>query len=245
MSNLRQLPKSEDSATVLEHFEELRSRSLKYLAIFVVASGVGYLIRDSLLEIVFLPLDQPLYYTSPTGAFDLIIKVSLLFGFLVATPVLLYQTFQFVKPVLTPKLQSNALLIVIISALLTAAGVCFSYFVTLPAALYFLNQFQTESVQALITTDAYISFVIRYIACFALLFQLPLMGVLFNSVHRLSVRQLLRRLDMVILGCFILAAVFTPTPDLINQLFMAVPMIGLFLITILVIALMNRRSMSY
>src|SRR5690606_36358149 len=112
--------------------------------------------------------------------------------------------------------------------------------VSLPAALRFLQDFGGPSVQPLISTDRYFSFVLLYVGGFALLFQLPLLLVLLNQVVPLSVKTLMTKQRWVILGSFVAAALLTPPPDPMDQALLAVPMIGLYQVGIGAVRVANR-----
>jgi len=120
-------------------------------------------------------------------------------------------------------------------------GVSFAYFVSLPAALYFLGEFGSAQVQSLISTDAYFSFVTRYLLGFGILFQLPLILLLVNAISPMSPRHLMWYQRYVIVLSFVLAAIITPTPDPLNQAIMAVPVILLYQVSVLGIWFINRR----
>jgi sec-independent protein translocase protein TatC len=120
-------------------------------------------------------------------------------------------------------------------------GAAFAYFITLPAALHFLNEFSSDQVKALISTNEYISFVTIYVAAFAILFQLPLILLFINHITPLSPGALMRQQRLVILLSFVAAAVITPTPDIVNQTFMALPIIVLYQISMALVWLVNRR----
>jgi sec-independent protein translocase protein TatC len=121
-------------------------------------------------------------------------------------------------------------------------GVVFAYFVSLPAALYFLSSFGSEEMASLISTTEYFSFVSRYMLGFGLLFQLPLIMILVNSVYQLKIRTLFKYQKWVILVSFILAAILTPTPDVFNQLIMALPIILLYQVSLGVIWLTHNHK---
>ena len=225
----------------LEHVQELRGRLGWCVAALLAGTAAGYHLKDQLLELLVKPLGKTLYYTSPGGGFSLIVQLCLGFGIVCAVPVVLYQLIKFLSPVL-PNYSIRLLAIVLISScLLVGIGVSFAYFVSLPAALYFLNEFSNEQVQALISTDTYISFVAIYLAGFAILFQLPLVLLLINIIKPLTPKKLLANTKWVILVSFIVAAIITPTPDPFNQTIMAGPVIALYLGSTIPLKIVNRR----
>lgn len=224
-----------------EHLRELRSRLLSCVFFLVCGTAVGYFWYENLLDILVKPLGQPVFYSSPAGGFDFILKLSLLFGFALSIPVLVYHAFQFIEPVVPQRAPKKTFLVLVSSGALLIMGVLFAYYVSLPAALYFLSSFTTEGVHALISANEYFSFVTRYLLGFGLLFQLPLVLLVINSVQQVPTKTLLRLEKWVLLLSFVVAAVLTPTPDVFNQLLMAVPLIILYQLSVVLVWLVNSR----
>lgn len=223
----------------MEHVWELRSRLTWSVAALLLGTAVGYLLRDQLLELLVAPLGQTIYYTSPGGGFSLMIQLCLGFGVIASVPVLIFHLIRFIAPIL-PAYSTRFLVVVLLSScVLVAFGVAFAYYVSLPAALYFLNEFSNDQVQALISTDTYFSFVTLYLAGFAVLFQLPLLLLIINRMKPLNPQTLLAKTRWVVLGSFVIAALITPTPDPFNQTIMAGPVILLYLGSIVPIKVIN------
>lgn len=225
-----------------EHLSELRSRLLSSVVLFIIGTIVGYLLHERILALLVAPLGQPVFYSSPAGGFDFLIKLSFLFGLAISIPVLVFHTLRFIEPALPTQSPRKMLLVLVSSCLLLIAGVLFAYFVSLPAALYFLGSFTSEGVQALISASDYFAFVTRYLLGFGLLFQLPLVLLVINSVQRIPIGRLLGLEKWVVLLSFVVAAVLTPTPDIFNQLLMALPLIVLYQITVVLVWLVNSRA---
>lgn len=223
------------------HLQELRRRVSIYVTTVVVAAILGYFLRDKLTSLVVAPLHHQLFYTSPAGGFNFLLQLCIAFGFVITIPVLIYELVEFVLPAF-PEITKKVVMIVVTSSLgLVTLGITFSYFVAVPVALSFLDRFGGGDIQALITSDAYFSFVLRYLFGFALFFQFPLVFLLINQIRRFQVSQLMAFERWVILGCTVLAAIITPTPDVFNLALMAVPPILLYQGTVLLIFLINRR----
>jgi sec-independent protein translocase protein TatC len=225
----------------LEHVQELRGRLAWSIAALLIGTAIGYFIKDELLRLLVAPLGKTLYYTSPGGGFSLIIQICLGFGVIFAVPVFVFHLIRFLSPVLQNYSLRFLIIILISSCVLVTIGVAFAYFISLPAALYFLNEFSNDQVQALISTDTYMSFVALYLAGFAILFQLPLLLLVINSISPLQPKKLLTSSKWVVLASFIIAAIITPTPDPFNQAIMAGPIIVLYAVSIVLIKLVNRK----
>ena len=224
-----------------DHIGEFRRRSLWCVLALVFGGVLGYKYQDQIITWLVKPLGQQLFYTSPTGGFDFLIKICLFFGFILAVPVIIYNIFKFISPAIPPHISYSFIKIIIISILLALGGVAFAYFVSLPAALHFLNNFTNQQVSSLISAQEYFNFVMIYMAGFALLFQMPLVFSFINKVKPLKPARLLKQQRIVILVSFIVAAILTPTPDPINQALMAAPIIALYQTSIGVVWRDNRR----
>ncbi len=234
--------KPSQRATFAEHVQELRSRLMWVISFLLIGAGFGYAMRDYLIAFLQRPLNQDLYYTTPGGAFSFVMKVSISFGFIVALPMLVYQTFAFFGPLIKIKTKRSFVLYVIASLVLAVAGIAMAYYVSLPAALHFLVNFGGESgIKSLITANEYFNFVLTYIAGFAALFQVPLIILLIDRIHPVPPMKLLGAFKWVVLGSFVISAVITPTPDPMNQGLMAGPVIILYLFSVGVVALRTQR----
>lgn len=242
--NKHKIPKKHDPKhlTIGEHLQELRGRLLWSAMALLIGGAIGYVYNDQIIAWLVKPLNQQLYYTSPAGGFDFLIKVCVFFGFLLAIPVLVYQLIRFLSPAVPPNISYKTGKIMLCSVILALMGVSFAYFVSLPAALHFLGNFSTESVTSLISANEYFNFVMIYMVCFAVLFQMPLVLAFVNKVTPLSPKMLMQKQRIVILGSFIIAALVTPTPDPLNQTLMALPIIALYQSSIGVVWQSNRRS---
>jgi sec-independent protein translocase protein TatC len=239
--NQKRPPNPAASKPFIQHLDELRTRFFKVLIVILICAGIGYLLHEQLLSFLIKPLGQPIYYTTPGGGFDLVFKISILFGTLLAMPFIVYQILAFIKPAL-PKISiKKTFFIIIFSWLLMCLGVSLAYFLSLPAALFFLNSFGTPEVKSLISSRDYLSFVMLYLGGFGLTFQLPLVLLLINSFKKLSVKGMFRYLKFIILGSFIFAAILTPTPDLFNQTITAIPIVILYIFSIVMVWIANRK----
>lgn len=222
---------------------ELRRRMSWVVATWLGGTAVGYFFNKSIINLLLNPLDgQSLIYTSPAGGFDFIFKICLFFGFLLSIPVLVYHIIKFIEPIISRQSFRFVGLLLLGSAVLTLTGAAFAYFISLPAALHFLTQFSTEQIQALLTTNEYVSFVMIYIVGFALFFQIPLLLLFINRITPLKPGKLMRYQRGVAVGSFVLGALITPTPDPINQSLMALPIIFLYQGGIGAVWLANRRQ---
>lgn len=220
----------------IDHVHELRRRSLACAVLVAAGTGLGYYLNELLVRIIQEPLGEKLYFTSPTGGFNFIFVLCLAFGVLVSLPFIFYQILAFLHPILSYTQRAMRFWYPACSMVLAIFGVSFAYFVSLPLALQFLTAIGSgTNIESLITTDAYFRFALTYLIGFAILFQLPLLLVIIDRITPLKPTKLMKAQKYVILGSFIIAAILTPTPDPLNQLLMAGPIIVLYQISALII----------
>jgi sec-independent protein translocase protein TatC len=236
---------AENRVPFINHIAELRTRLMWSVASIVAGAVFGYFVRGYLISAVQKPLGETLYYTDPTGALSFVIKICVVFGILFGLPVVMYHVFGFLGPLLSKRTKSMTAMFTFFSVILAISGALFAYYFTLPAALEFLVGFGSESIKSLITADEYFNFAFAYILGFALLFQIPLMMLFINRIKPLPPRKLFGALRYVLVISFVIAAIITPTPDPLNQALMALPAVLLYLVTAVVLAIINHPKKKY
>lgn len=228
--------------TAFYHLAELRRRVLVCAAIMFAGSCLGFALREPVVAVLQRPLGQELYYTSPQGSFDFVVRVSMLIGLFLTLPAAVYNLLRFIEPALSKPLGRRLpILAVVSSGGLTLGGAAFAYYVGLPAALHFFAGVGTPQLHALIGADRYFSFVLAYVATFAVVFHLPLLLLLINHVTPLGPSSLARWRKWVIVGAFAVALVIPSAPDPLSQIILAVPLIILYELSVCLVWLANRR----
>ena len=228
--------KTPESKTFSDHIGELRKRAFLVALVFIVASSLAYNYRDLLVELIMKPLgDEKLIYLTPGGGFNFIFQVTLYAGLVVAAPMLIYQLYSFIRPALPARAQRSAGKVVVSSFILMLCGVAFGYFVAVPSALNFLSTFAGTDIAPNLTADSYLGFFLAYIAGLAVLFQLPLLLLFFHWIHPMTPGKLLKSEKFVILFAFVASAIITPTPDVLNQSMIAIPLIAIYQLGVIVV----------
>ncbi len=228
------LPADLDEAKPLgEHLEELRVRIGIVVAAIVVLSIFSYFFVDKIVAMMAGPAGG-FVFLRPAEAFMARLKIALIGGVLLTIPIMIYEIWRFVGVALTPAESKVTLRVLPISYLLFCLGAACAWFVVLPAAVHFLLGFATESLQAYISIDAYISFAAWLVVAFGLMFQLPIVVFFLVKVGIATPASLSRYRRHVILGLAIMAAFLTPGPDLFSQLALLIPTWLLYEISVLV-----------
>ncbi|MEV8377917.1 twin-arginine translocase subunit TatC [Kribbella sp. NPDC056861] len=242
--------------TLREHIAELRNRLLISVLAIVLMSVLGYLFYDQALEFLKRPFDRgvaellasknggkrpELTFNSVTSPFTFQIKISLVFGLILASPVWLYELWAFIAPGLHRSEKKWAFLFAGIATPLFAAGLWVAYW-TLPKGIEILIGFTPDFAQNLITLPEYLDFVLRTMLVFGIAFLLPLVVVLLNILGIVPASALSKFRPYIILSIFVFGAVATPSGDPFSLMFLAVPMCLLFFAAEIIAKLNDRRK---
>ena len=233
--------------TLTEHLEELRWCLLKSFAAIILASGLCYFFSDAIFKFMVAPLrqslrpGQSLIGTAVTEAFFVEIKVALAGGVFFASPVIFYQIWRFISPGLSLREKKLVLPFVFCATLFFLGGTFFCYRVVLPVAFqYFIEQYGTIGVTPAIRIGEYFTFFFRMVLAFGVTFELPVFTFFLVRLGIWNYRLMLSSFRYAIVVIFIVAAILTPTPDVINQSLLAGPMLLLYLLSIGVAYLWRR-----
>ena len=217
----------------LTHLIELRDRLIRALsAIFIVFIPLAFYARElyALLAaplLATLPAGGQMIATDVVGVFLVPMKVALMVSFLIALPYVLYQIWAFVAPGLYAHEKKLALPLVAASVALFFIGMSFAYFVFFPMVFGFMAKFAPEGVAWMTDIEKYLSFVLTMFLAFGVTFEVPIIVIVLAKLGIVSIANLREWRPYVIVGAFVVAAVFTP-PDVISQFMMAVPMCLLY-----------------
>lgn len=230
----------------MDHVRELQGRIFTVAIVFIIFAAAAYPFFDKIANFLLAPLgkDNELVYLTPGGAFAFIIQVCMYVGFVAALPVLIYHIYRFVMPVIKQTTLRKALAYTVASFVLALVGMLFAYYVSLPAALYFLTGFDLYHISPMLTIDSYFSFIMTYMLVGAILFQIPLVMLIINGATPLQPKNLMKHQGKIILGSFIVAALVSPTPDAMNQTLLASPMVVMYQLGIMSVWSVNRHSIS-
>ena len=239
--------KDDDKLPFTAHLEELRKRLITCFA----AVGIGFLISYGFKEKLFYILTRPLIsvmepgdkiiFTGLPEAFFTYLKVSFLFGLILAAPVILYQFWMFVAPGLYKNERHLLFPIVFLSSFFFIGGTLFGYFIVFPLGFKFFLGFATETIKPLPAMREYLSFSSKLLLAFGLVFELPLVITFLSRMGLVTVDFLKKNRKYAILLFFVAAAILTP-PDVVTQVMMALPLMLLYEISILGARIFARRK---
>jgi sec-independent protein translocase protein TatC len=228
---------------LIEHFRELRSRVVKSALVISLASVVGWFFYNEIITQLAKPVCDlkyaqetgaescgALYISGVLGPLNLQIKVAILAGIILAAPVWLYQLWAFIAPALHRKEKRNSIFFIIAATPFFAAGAFLGYTI-LPIAVEVLFGFTPDALNNLVKFDDYLDFVMRAILLFGIAFELPVFLITFNLIGFLSGKAILKPWRAWVFGITLFVAGFTPSADPLSMLALAVPLIGLYLMS--------------
>lgn len=228
-----------------DHLTELRSRIIKALLGLILGAILAAVFSDFIVnEILNRPAEVAgvkMIATGPMSQLTLTLQVSLISGLIISIPWIIWQFWQFVKPGLYEKEKKYSSWIAVATIFCFLAGVAFAYFVMIPSSLGFAAQFTYDQIQNMWSISEYFSFVLGFVLACGVIFEMPMLSFAlarFGILTPAFMRHYRKHAAIVIL---IVSAIITPTPDPFNQLVLAVPLYGLFEISILVAAAASRK----
>lgn len=239
--------KNPNELSFFEHLGELRKRILYSFGFVFIFFLVSWSFSDKIYKWIsqpvlqFLPKGQKLAYTSLAEPFMMYVKLSFIAGMFIATPFIFYQLWLFISPALYQKERRMVLPFVFFTTFFFILGGAFGYYVAFPMACkFFLNV--GKDFQAVITLNEYFSLAFNVIIGISVIFELPVLAYLLAKIGILTSSFLIKHLRYAIIAIFIIAAVITPTPDAVTQSVFALPMIGLYLLSILIAKIVGPKS---
>jgi sec-independent protein translocase protein TatC len=213
----------------LSHLIELRDRLIRalgailivFICVFPWSKELYAILAQPLLA--SLPKGGQMIATDVVGVFLVPMKVALMVAFLVALPVVLYQAWAFIAPGLYTHEKKLIVPLIIASVLLFFAGMSFAYFLVFPTVFGFMASVAPEGVAWMTDIEKYLSFVLTTFIAFGVTFEVPVIVIVLVRMGMVSIAKLKEIRPYVIVGAFVIGAIFTP-PDVLSQIMLAVPL---------------------
>ena len=225
----------------LEHLEELRQRLMRSIIGIVVAASVCFLFRDQIYGMLAEPLTNTLSrlhlkaqlaYLNPVDPFNLYIKLSLVGGLFLACPWVLYQIWLFVSPGLYKHEKRYIWPFILLTSSLFLTGGFFAWKFAFPAALEFLVNFGHQFTPV-ITINEYWDLAIQVIVAVGIIFELPVIILLLSFFGIVTPKFLWKNLRYAVLITAVLSAAIIPSNDLASIFIVWIPLVGLYMLSIL------------
>jgi sec-independent protein translocase protein TatC len=222
----------------LDHLEELRWCIIKSLISVLIITVVSFFFSEYLLEILLIPgnkLDPPLKLQAikVQTPFMILLEIALIMGIVLSIPIIFYQIWKFVSPGLLRYEKTIVPALAASTLLCFSLGALFAYFIIIPNALNFFRNISAGKIDYNISIDFYLGFILRLIIVFGVVFLLPILSFILTKIGLLTPKFMRKYRRYAIVLAFVLGAILTP-PDVITQVFLAVPLIILYEISIFI-----------
>jgi sec-independent protein translocase protein TatC len=233
----------------IDHLRELRRRIIVSMIAILCAAIVSYIFFDYIVAFLFQPFreiealsirDEILFINTIFEGFLVRLKVAILAGIVFSLPVHMFNIVKFVLPGLTAREKKIILTSLIVSFCLIVFSFYYGYFNVIPISIGFLSSsgFIPEDVGLLLNYGKNIFVIFQFLMITVILFQLPIILEILMIMNVLSRKALLKASRFIVVGIFVLAAIVTP-PDFVSQISIALPLVGLFFLTILIARIFN------
>jgi len=235
------------SETFISHLIELRTRLLRaiimvvvvFVCLFPFAKELYALLAQPLLA--SLPKGGQMIATDVTTPFFVPMKVAMMTAFLISLPYVLYQVWAFVAPGLYSHEKRLAAPLVAVSTVLFLCGMAFAYFLVFPVIFGFISSVAPEGVAVMTDINKYLDFALTLFLAFGITFEVPVVVIVLVKMGVVSVEKLRAIRSYVIVGAFVIGAIFTP-PDVVSQIMLAVPLWLLYEVGIVAAAIITRTK---
>jgi sec-independent protein translocase protein TatC len=238
------------SMSLLQHLEELRKRIINSMLAIVVGFFVAFWFHDQIYDWMSKPIieafkklhqNPELNYSNPTHPFNLYLKLALIAGIFLSSPVVLYQVWMFISPGLYRREKRYVIPFLFLSVGLFVGGGFFGYRIVFPVAMEFLMSY-AKNMHPVIMITEYTSLFLTIILGLAIMFELPIVIGFTALMGVVDAKFLFKHIRGAVFLFFVIAAVLTPTTDILNMTIYAAPMIALYILSIGIAWLVHPRQ---
>lgn len=231
------------SMSLTGHLTEMRNRLIICVVVFIAASLI-FLSQAERLVSLLTDMGRVYGYVyvflAPQELLMQYFKVSLIASICITLPLILYEVWAFARPGLSRRENVATVLALVFGLLCFVIGVLFAYKITLPFMLHFLIKLNTTGdIAASISVESYINFLMTVFIIFGCVFEMPMLSVILSRLGILTPKLMRKGRPVVIVATFVIAAIITP-PDVFSQVMVAIPMLGLYELSILLSAIVCR-----
>jgi len=224
----------------LEHLDELRKRIVRSLLAIAVGIVVGFAFINRVVDFILapsrrlLPSGSKMIYTQPGEAFSLYIQVAMIVGVIIAAPYVMYQVWLFIAPGLYAHEKKFAVPFVLMSTLGFVGGAAFNHYIVFPWMMSFFASFNTADLAFMPRLEDVFDLYTKMLLGMGIVFQMPTLVFFLAKMRLVTARFLVKNFKYAVLVIFIVAAVITPSGDMVTQTIFATPMLGLYFISIII-----------
>lgn len=243
-----ELDESGGKMSFLDHLDELRKRLVASALSLAAGAAVAFLFIDRIFDFIMQPLSSMmpkgsrLIAVEPTETFMLYVKIGLLAGVVIAAPLIMWQLWLFIAPGLYAREKRFAAPFILMATVFFVGGAAFSHYLVFPWAWAFLATFQPDYVMFAPRIEAVFSLYAMMLLAMGVVFEMPAVILILATMGLVTAGFLWRNIKYAVLIIFVAAAVITPTGDMVTQSLMAGPMIGLYLLSILLAWVFGKKK---
>lgn len=241
---------TEKELPLTEHLRELRQRLIKAFAFIIAGIVISYFFINEIFNFFSFPIlsvmpqGKTLIFTSFPEAFIVYLKLAIVCGLMLSSPFWIYEMWLFIVPGLYAHEKKIVSLVSLISSVFFVAGALFGYFIVFPPAFKFLSQYGGDKITLMPSVSEYFDFMIRSLLGFGIAFLLPVVIGICGYLGILSVDMLKNGRKYAVIIILVIAALLTPTPDVINQFMLAVPLYVLYEFSIIAVYFLGKTNKS-
>ena len=231
----------------LEHLDELRTRLIYIVYSLIAGCVVAYIFIKPVFSFITRPMQAVLppggylQYTSGAEPFMLYVKIGFLAGIFISSPLILWQVWKFIAPGLYSHEKKFAIPFVLMSTFFFVAGGLFAHYVAFPVTWNFFAGFSTDYMKFVPKIDEAFSLYAKMILAAGIVFEMPTLVLFLARMGVISGRLMVRYFKYALLLIFVAAAILSPGGDIPSQLVLAVPMLGLYMLSILIAFVFQTR----
>jgi len=237
----------EDKKPFLEHLAELRNR----LIVSLIGVGIAFIFTYSFSKEIFnflmapytkiMPEQSGFIFTYITEAFVTYLKVAFITAIFIASPLILYEIWMFIAPGLYEHEKRYIYPFIIFGSISFVGGALFAYYIVIPALYRFFVSFASQFIIPMPDLKGYMGLTLKMLVLFGVIFELPLVAYYLGKAKIITYESLKKKRKVAILSIFIVAAIITP-PDVTSQILLALPLIGLYELSIVILRFLGRKK---
>jgi sec-independent protein translocase protein TatC len=233
--------------TFWDHVQELRSRLIRIILGLFVGSGIAYFYWKEIWDALALPITKQhlqvgFIATNPMETLVTSFKMSLVSGAILSFPFTMWHVWRFLAPALFSNERKLFLIAFFSSIVMFGVGAAFAYFVILPAGLAFLATYADGGITQSWRQGDFASFISQFMLAFGVIFELPVVAFVLSTMGLITAKGMWSFFRYAVILIFIVAALLTPGPDPVSQLMMAAPLLVLYLLSIGICAVAQKKA---
>jgi sec-independent protein translocase protein TatC len=239
-----------DGVSLLDRLDDLRRRLVRAAIAACLGVLVGFTLINRIVDFILgptrraLPHGTQLIYTEPGEAFGLYIQVAMIVGVVIALPYIMFQFWRLIGPLVPSSARRFTIPFILFTTLGFLGGVAFTHFIAFPYMMAFFASFDTPDLRFMPRLEDVFSLYTKMLLGMGAVFQMPAVVFFLARIGLVSARLLWRSFGFAFLLIFIVAAVITPTGDMVTQTIFAAPMVGLYLLSIAIAWLFGRKRIA-